>query len=103
MQDALGVAGGAGGIDGISGVVIPVRFITSQRLGAHDLIPVIGAQLQLTAAVGANEGDAFRRVGILNQRPRCASLPYADHSDDRQDASGQVDQHKTLSADAVLL
>ena len=103
MEDALGVSGGAGGVDGIGRVVLIRHFIAGKRRGVHHLRPVVRVQLKPATAVLPDVVDPLRRVGILHQGPGCAGFPDADHGNDRHDAPGQVQQHKVLPADAVLL
>ena len=102
MQNALGIAGGSGGVDGISRIVVVNGLVTGLWIGLHDLFPGVGVQLKFAAAVLADVVDTLGCVGVLHQRPGSACLPDAEHGDHRHDASGQVDQHKVLFADAVI-
>ena len=103
VQDALGAAGRAGGVDGIGGIVLVRVLVPGKRGESHDLVPVLGTDLKPAAAVLADIADALRRIGVLHQGPGSAGLPHADHGDDGQHAAGQVDEHKVLPADFVLL
>ena len=71
-------------------------------LEVHNLLPCIGVNLKLAAAVIADISDSVGSVGILNQRPRRACLPHADHGDNRHNSARQVNQDKVLLADALV-
>ena len=69
----------------------------------HNDIPVILVEFCRAAAVLADISNPFGRIGIFHESPRCSRFPYADHSDNRKNASRQIYEDKILFADPLLL
>ena len=98
VQNALGVACSTRGINRVGGIVVVGNGVTCLRLCSHQLVPALGVELVLAAAVVADIVDSVGCVCILNQRPCRACLPDADHRNNGHNTSGQIDQDKVLPA-----
>ena len=102
MQHTLGISCRSRSVNGIRRVVVVSGNIARFGSGRHHIFPVGGGKLGFAAAVPADKLNALRSVGILDQRPRRARFPYADHRDNRHDAARKIDQHKILPADSLV-